>query len=499
MDKVTLKVIRKDNDRFILRFVASDGKIARERELSLAEIESFAKEVGMDSAAEVGYCVSTELLNCGRYCEAEAVCHATLTVGDDYRILYNLARAKQALGKLDQAYGYYEQAMALFPRFDPEEEPATAKEFGGILDTFGSVLYHQGETARAIELWEQSVEIRERTGDLKGKADTLNSIATALAEQGEVARANPLGLYLVADAPVDHGKTTRAIELWEQSVKIRERIGDLKGKADTLNSMAHALVAQGETVRAMELWGQSVEIRERFGDFEGKAFLLHTMAQALVDQGEITRAMELCEQSLEIWDGIGDARRKATTLHEMAYALGLRGEIAPAMELWKKSLEIRERIGDGLGKVLMLSDMARVFADRGEIAQAMELWGQSLEIADIEEPEFKPEILKNMADAYAYHGKIALAIELWEQSLAIIKHIGDDNDRADMLSHTAFVLMSQGEMARAMEFWERALGIYRRIGDRRKETAVLKAIAELGKQNYAAKSSNPSDWWDKLE
>ncbi|GAB1537503.1 hypothetical protein NUACC21_01470 [Scytonema sp. NUACC21] len=119
------------------------------------------------------------------------------------------------------------------------------------------------------------MEISERIGDVKGKATTLNNMALVFAHQGDI---------------------PRALALWEQSLEISERIGDVKGKATTLNNMAQVFAHQGDIPRALALWEQSLEIKERIGDVKGKAATLNNMALVFADQGDIPRAIALWEQ-----------------------------------------------------------------------------------------------------------------------------------------------------------------------------------------------------------
>jgi len=49
------------------------------------------------------------------------------------------------------------------------------------------------------------------------------------------------------------GDIDRALELWQQSLEIKERIGDVKGKATTLANMAHWAGETGDRPRQLEL------------------------------------------------------------------------------------------------------------------------------------------------------------------------------------------------------------------------------------------------------
>jgi hypothetical protein len=81
------------------------------------------------------------------------------------------------------------------------------------------------------------------------------------------------------------------MKLYQQSLKIKERLGDLKGKAATLAMMAQIYVTRGDLDGTMHLYQQSLELEERLGDLKGKAATLHAMANVLVTRGDLDGAM----------------------------------------------------------------------------------------------------------------------------------------------------------------------------------------------------------------
>ena len=56
------------------------------------------------------------------------------------------------------------------------------------------VIAQQGDIDRALQLWQQSLEIKERIGDVQGKAATLAEMAMAAGEAGDHARRDQLNV-----------------------------------------------------------------------------------------------------------------------------------------------------------------------------------------------------------------------------------------------------------------------------------------------------------------
>ena len=134
-----------------------------------------------------------------RFREAVKTCEETLAVFPNYRIFHSLARSQAELGETDAAKKYYQQAVDECPPADEIVKPAILHNLAGIYAT-------QGEIAKAIAFYEQSLELTGKMGAVQGKAATLHQLAGIYADQGEVAK---------------------AIALYEESLELQEKIGNV--------------------------------------------------------------------------------------------------------------------------------------------------------------------------------------------------------------------------------------------------------------------------------
>ncbi|MBU1661243.1 MAG: CHAT domain-containing protein, partial [Chloroflexi bacterium] len=112
------------------------------------------------------------------------------------------------------------------------------------------------------------------------------------------------------------GDLDGAMQLYQQSLEIKAGLGDLKGKSATLHQMAGIYVTRGDLDGAMQLYQQSLEIKAGLGDLQGKSATLHQMAGIYVTRGDLDGAIHLYQQSLEIKEGLGDLKGKSATLHQ---------------------------------------------------------------------------------------------------------------------------------------------------------------------------------------
>jgi tetratricopeptide (TPR) repeat protein len=171
------------------------------------------------------------------------------------------------------------------------------------------------------------------------------------------------------------------------SIAARVMLPDLRKAMDVLPSQEQSRLAFhlawlfeffGDLTRAMELYQESLHIKEQLGDLRGKSATLHEMAIIYRMHGELERAMELYQNSLDLTEQLSDLRGKSATLHEMAYIYWMRGDLERAMKLYQESLEINEQLGDLQGKSVTRAMRGQLLAAAGEKVLALQDFVQAL-------------------------------------------------------------------------------------------------------------------------
>ena len=292
----------------------SDYQYSEEQALEIHRLALVGKagEIAVKIAAQI----TDNWNNKSRFWDAVKICLETLEIVNDHQIFHQLAKAQQQLGEVQEATFYYQQALATCPVEDEQEKSV-------IIHNLATLYANQGEIDQAIALFQQSLEITEKTGDVQTKAATLHQLAILYANQGEI---------------------DQAITLYQQSLELKEKIGDVQGKAATLHNLAGIYANQGEIDQAIALYQQSLEITEKIGDVKTKASTLHCLAVIYANQGEIEQAIALYQQSLEIEEKIGNVQGKAMTLWWLGHIANGQGNPEQALIYLQESFEILQRL-----------------------------------------------------------------------------------------------------------------------------------------------------------
>ena len=212
----------------------------------------------------------------------------------------------------------------------------------------GSLLARQGDAPAGIAELDDAVAMWRELGDRDGLASALDS----------------LGWPLVYDA----NDNARALEAFEQALELRRQLDDEAGAIRALSGIAQVLVAMGETERAEAI---SVDLLERAaGDARTEHFAYHYLADCALIRGDPEESGTRYRQSLRAALRLGDVvetsfevqgvamseagsnnPRRAIVLAESVAALWESLGLSISISFWDALLErylapARESLGD---------------------------------------------------------------------------------------------------------------------------------------------------------
>ncbi len=202
---------------------------------------------------------------------------------------WRLAWLKRSFGQYGEAMEVLREVMPAEPS-DPKETPDLARAYSHLVHEMANIHVVRGELDQAMGLYQQSLAIKEALGDQQGKSATLHAMANIHVVRGELGQA--MGLY-------------------RQSLAITEALGDQQGKSATLHEMATIYRVRGELDQAMGLYQQSLAITEALGDQQGRASTLTMLGQLLVGKGQREEGIRMLQGALAIFQRLGMPREVA--------------------------------------------------------------------------------------------------------------------------------------------------------------------------------------------
>jgi tetratricopeptide (TPR) repeat protein len=277
-------------------------------------------------------------------------------------------------------------AKNLKKKLNKQEKAKFLKSSSFALNNIGTIYKAQGDYAKAIEYFTQSLKIEEEIGNKSGIAGSLNNIGIIYKIQGNYAK---------------------AIESYTQSLKMKEEIGDKEGIASTLNNIGNIYNDQGDYAKAIEYYTQSLKIREEIGNKNGIAMSLNNIGTIHDLQGNYAKAMDYYTQSLKIREEIGDKKGIASSLHNIGIIYHDQGESAKAFKYSQLSLTIAQEIGAALRIKEAASSLWEINKKLGRYKESLDMYELFIATRDSMESEANQKAVIQQEYKYAYEKQAA--------------------------------------------------------------------------------------------
>lgn len=177
------------------------------------------------------------------------------------------------------------------------------------------------------------------------------------------------------------GQKGSSAEYLRSALKIvNERISREGEKEEYLTQKAHLLDGLALTLRktpekiaeAREALDESIALRMRASDERGRAFTLRTLGALLTQIGDLGAARTALDESVSVFDQEGYDRGKAQALASLGEVLELMGELPQAEERFEEALALNVAMGSVQGRSINLSELSRVRLALGLTEQARE-------------------------------------------------------------------------------------------------------------------------------
>lgn len=280
------------------------------------------------------------------------------------------------------------------------------------------------------------------------------------------------------------GKYQRAITLFNQSLKIAQKIQAKSGEGGALNNLGNAYHCIGEYQQAIELFEKSLAINKQIDDLSGQARSLNNLGIVYHCIGEYQQVIDFHQKSLAIQQQIGDLSGQASSSLGLGNIYYSTGEYQRAIDLYQQSLTIEQKIENINGEASSLTGLGNAYASLGEYQQAIDFHQKSLAIQQqIGNRCGEASSLNNLGIAYAFLGEYQQAIDLYKQSLTIEQQIGDRGGEAKTWLNLGHAHAYLRQILEAKIAYEKARKLYQVMKLNGDVEYCNRAIQELENEN----------------
>jgi tetratricopeptide (TPR) repeat protein len=177
------------------------------------------------------------------------------------------------------------------------------------------------------------------------------------------------------------GDLSGAESLAQESLALYRRLGDRRGVAGALQTLANVAVDASDLERAESLYQEALPVMRELGYVPGVSSILTNLGVVSRFRGDLDRARAFYEQSLELDGDSGDPKGTAITLLDLGHVALESGDLQAARGSLEQSLRLFHGVGEQVGIASCLDGLARAQAtERPE--RAARLWGARERIVD---------------------------------------------------------------------------------------------------------------------
>ncbi len=206
-------------------------------------------------------------------------------------------------------------------------------------------------------------------------------------EEWEVARTKKLkkweakALNTIGASYQVKGNYLKAIEFYQQSLKVSESSGEMRRVASSLANIGSLYINIGEFEKALDYQNKSLVLFRKLNMKEGVASALNNIGIIYNNISNFEKALEYNEQSLKLYEELGDKQGIAAATGNIGNIYLYLKKYDKALEYHQKSLNITKEIGDNAGTSSNYTNIGRTLLKQKKYDIALDYLSKGKELA----------------------------------------------------------------------------------------------------------------------
>jgi len=302
-------------------------------------------------------------------------------------------------------HGFPQWSMELL--MELEDKELTDKNHSIVYHQMGNLFLGFGYYEAALSQYQQSLEIAEKIGDIKGIAISLHQIGMIYEEKGDY---------------------DEALTRYQKSLEMKEKIGNIKGISQSLGQIALVYEYKGDYDQALVYFKKSIEISEKIDDIKTVSITLHNIGMIYQEKGDYDAALTQYEKAKDNFEKFGDSKGMANSFGQIGNIYQEKGDYDAALTQYEKANEIFEKIGNIKGEAQSLHQIGMIYEEKGDYDAALTQYKKAREIfVKIGDIDGVASSLNQIALINLGKKDYSVSLKLFLQSFAIFAKIGSPN------------------------------------------------------------------------
>lgn len=417
---------------------------------------------------------------------------------------YNLLAGAQTrqLHVTQQAIDFYQKALTSSQHLLEED---TVSERMQIHLAMGELFMSTGQHDETFEHLQKAIDLAKVLGDNEKNAEACRWYGWAYEQQGEYAKALAWlenGFAVLNDSRsleeaelsllaglinIRQGNYARALELCERSLQVGTVLNDVAVQARTYNLLG-MIELRTSSGRAIEMFEESLRQYERIGNLYGQATCHNLIANGYFAKGELSLADLHYRRSLDIFIQIGNVYHQVLGNNNLGGIAVRQGRLDAALGYYQQALRQMEQIKGSLWVFGALhQNIGNTFIQRGELdAAALELQLALDYFNQAQVRDLLPELYGQFAELHLRQHDLDAAERDGQQSIELARELSMPREEGHALRIMGEIALARREMSRAEEYLQSSYKILLEADDDYEcaRTQLILSQLYLAQSNY---------------
>lgn len=335
---------------------------------------------------------------------------------------------------------WYKKAHELKSKHEgkPQQETERGQEQPSTRSPVGEIGLAPKTVGEANKLVREGRALRDKATSLDDLKKALTNFEAALETFTTFKSDEGKGLLLreIADIHRLVGRRQTAVEYYEKSLCIFEKMGNTKAIGNILDFMGQLHKADGKYQEALEYYEKGLAMARKLRDVRQERVVLYNMADVYRRSGLYPKALELYEKALAIKQKDDDSKLECDALTGLGTIYAFVGQRQIAKQCHEKALHISMQTDNYQGQAESFHHLGEIHHYFGERQKALEFHKKELMIREKSRMD-KNFTLVSMANLYLSMDDVGRA----EQVLGQTKFESNESDVAIKMTRARLCLM----------------------------------------------------------
>ncbi len=394
------------------------------------------------------------------------------------RSLSNVGLAYAALGDVQKALEYQEQALEMFKELYGGK---VHSDLASSLNNVGSAYAELGNARKGLEYQEQVLEMFKELYGVQADSTLgvpLMNVGTAYEELGEV---------------------RKGLKYKEQALEIFKKLYGEKSHptlARSLNNVGSTYAALGDEKQGLAYKEQALEMfKELYGEqaHPDVAMSLNNVGCAYAALGDEKQGLAYKEQALETYKEFYGERAHsniASSLNNVGSTYAALGDEKQALMYYEQALEMRQALYENKAHpdiAMSLNNVGIAYKALGDARKRLKYQEQALEMfKELYGEQAHPKLassLNNVGRAYEALGDARKGLTYQEQALEMFKAVYRDKVHPDIamsLNNVGCAYVALGDARKGLQYKEQALEMFKELYGEQAHPDVAMSLNNVG-------------------